>query len=314
MIGCGPGSGWFDHVVRAYQRFDERNGSFFAAGLTYYTIFALFPLLMVGFAAVGFVLSRRPELLAHDRRPRPVLGVRRPLAQQLLDLMNSAIEARASVGIIGLATAAWAGLGWISHLRAAVTEMWWDQRIDSPGFVRNKLSDLVAMLGTFAVMLATIGSARWATHAPMAAVLRWLGIPEFSVFDWLFQLVSIRDVDAGVVAAVHLDDRPAAAREGQPGRLDAGRAGWRRSASNCSSSWRRSICRVVWAARRVAAFGPVLGLMVFAYITAYLVLFCHRVGGHRVRRSARQARRASAAGDHRAAGAAGRGARARVRR
>ena len=27
-----------------------------------------------------------------------------------------------------------------------------------------------------------------------------------------------------------------------------------------------------------ATFGPVLGLMVFAYITAYLVLFCHRVG------------------------------------
>ena len=42
--------GWLDHVIRAYQRFDEHNGGFFAAGLTYYTIFALFPLLMVGFA------------------------------------------------------------------------------------------------------------------------------------------------------------------------------------------------------------------------------------------------------------------------
>ena len=50
--------------MRAYQRFDDRNGGFFAAGLTYYTIFALFPLLMVGFAVVGFALSRRPELLS----------------------------------------------------------------------------------------------------------------------------------------------------------------------------------------------------------------------------------------------------------
>ena len=56
--------GWFDHVMRAYGRFDERNGGFYAAGLSYYTIFALFPLLMVGFAAFGFVLSRRPQLLA----------------------------------------------------------------------------------------------------------------------------------------------------------------------------------------------------------------------------------------------------------
>jgi membrane protein len=55
--------GWIDHVIRAYQRFDERNGGFFAAGLTYYTIFSLFPLLMVGFAAFGFVLARRPQLL-----------------------------------------------------------------------------------------------------------------------------------------------------------------------------------------------------------------------------------------------------------
>src|ERR1700761_11642 len=125
--------GWLDHVVRAYQRFDDRNGGFFAAGLTYYTIFALFPLLMVSFAAVGFMLSRDPKLLAtiDDHIRAAVTG---ELGQQVIDLMNSAINARASVGIIGLATAAWAGLGWISHLRGAVTEMWWDQQLESPGF------------------------------------------------------------------------------------------------------------------------------------------------------------------------------------
>ena len=56
--------GWLDHAWRANDRFDESKGNFFAAGLTYYTIFALFPLLMVGFSVCGFLLSRRPELLA----------------------------------------------------------------------------------------------------------------------------------------------------------------------------------------------------------------------------------------------------------
>lgn len=28
--------GWLDHVVRAFTRFNDRNGSLFAAGLTYY--------------------------------------------------------------------------------------------------------------------------------------------------------------------------------------------------------------------------------------------------------------------------------------
>ena len=114
--------GWFDHIVRAYQRFDDRKGGFFAAGLTYYTIFALFPLLMVGFAVVGFALSRRPELLTQiDNHIRA--AVPSQLGQELIELMNSAIRARASVGIIGLATAAWAGLGWLSHLRQALTAM-----------------------------------------------------------------------------------------------------------------------------------------------------------------------------------------------
>src|ERR1700761_7624853 len=90
---------WFDHLVRAYDRFDDRNGGFFAAGLAYYTIFALFPLLMVGFAAFAFTLSRRPQLLAsiENHVRSEVSG---PLGQQLLDLINTAIEARASVGVI----------------------------------------------------------------------------------------------------------------------------------------------------------------------------------------------------------------------
>ncbi|MGB8390351.1 YhjD/YihY/BrkB family envelope integrity protein, partial [Mycobacterium sp.] len=162
---------WFDHVVRAYERFDDRNGGFYAAGLTYYTIFALFPLLMVGFAVFGFVLALRPQLLntIDDHIRSQVSGA---LGDQLLDLINSAIDARASVGVIGLVTAAWGGLSWISHLRQALTEMWWEHRIDSPGFVRNKLSDLVAMLGTFAVTVATIGLTTLGHAAPMAATLR----------------------------------------------------------------------------------------------------------------------------------------------
>ena len=42
----------------------DSKGDFYAAGITYFTIFALFPLLMVGFAVGGFVLASRPELLA----------------------------------------------------------------------------------------------------------------------------------------------------------------------------------------------------------------------------------------------------------
>ena len=101
--------GWFDHAMRANDRFEESKGNFFAAGLTYYTIFALFPVLMVAFSVGGFLLSRRPDVLTGiDNKVRA--AVPGALGQQVVELMNSAIDARASVGAIGLATAAWVGL------------------------------------------------------------------------------------------------------------------------------------------------------------------------------------------------------------
>jgi membrane protein len=263
--------GWFDHVMRAYQRFDDRNGGFFAAGLTYYTIFALFPLLMVGFAVGGFVLSRRPQQLKtiDDHILTSVSGA---LGHQLVDLMNSAIDARASVGIIGLATAAWAGLGWISHLRGALTEMWWEQRIDSPGFVRNKISDLLALLGTFVVTLATVALTALGHEAPMRAVLRWLGVPEFSMFNGIFRSISI--LVSLLVSWMLFTWMIARLPRQKVNLVDSMRAGLLAAIGfelfkQVASIYLKAVLR----SPEGAAFGPVLGLMVFSYITAYLVLF-----------------------------------------
>lgn len=263
--------GWLDHIWRAYQRFDERHGGFFAAGLTYYTIFALFPLLMVGFAAVGFVLASRPDLLSTiDNHIRA--AVSGGLGHQLVGLMNSAINARASVGVIGLAAAAWAGLGWISHLRQALTEMWWDHKRDSRGYIRTKLSDLLAMLLTFLVILATIGITAFSHPGTMSAALRLAGIPDFSVFDTMFRYLSIlvsilvswllftwmigrlprhsvnvvASMQAGLIAAIGFE---------------------------LSKQVASIYLQVVLRSPAGATFGPVLGLMIFAYITTYLVLF-----------------------------------------
>ena len=81
---------------------------------------------MVGFAAGGFVLARRPDLL--DEIETQIRStVSGDLGEQLINLMDAAIASRTSVGIIGLATAAWAGLGWMANLREALSQMW-DQR------------------------------------------------------------------------------------------------------------------------------------------------------------------------------------------
>jgi membrane protein len=263
--------GWLDHVVRAYQRFDGRSGGFFAAGLTYYTIFALFPLLMVSFAVVGFVLARDPALLstidAHIRS-----AVTGALSEQLIELMNSAINARASVGVIGLATAAWAGLTWMSHLRAAVTEMWSEQQPESPGFLRNKLSDLIAMLGTFVVIVATLVLTTVSQAAPMRSILRWLEIPDFSVFGEILRGVSILVsllvswmLFTWMIARLprHKVDLAWSMRGGLLAAI----------AFELFKQVASIYLRAVLRSPAGATFGPVLGLMVFSYVTAYLVLF-----------------------------------------
>jgi membrane protein len=263
--------GWFDHVMRAYQRFDDHNGGFFAAGLTYYTIFALFPVLMVGFALVGFALSRRPELVSEiDNHIRA--AVPSQLGQELIELMNSAIRARTSVGVIGLATAAWAGLGWMSHLRQALTEMWWEHRPDSRGFVRTKLSDLLAIVGTFLVILATLGLSALGHAGPMAAALRWLEISEYSVFSVIFQIVSI--LVSLLVSWLLFTWMIARLPRGSVNLVESMRAALIAAIGFEVFKQVGSVyLQKVLGSPAGATFGPILGLMVFAYITAYLVLF-----------------------------------------
>src|SRR5829696_7096393 len=55
---------WLDHLVRAGERYTETHGNHYAAAITYFSVLALVPLLMVAFAAVALVLASNPELLA----------------------------------------------------------------------------------------------------------------------------------------------------------------------------------------------------------------------------------------------------------
>jgi membrane protein len=269
--------GWFDHVMRANERFTECKGNYFAAGLTYYTIFALFPLLMVGFGLGGFVLSRRPDVLTQiDNKVRATVPGN--LGQQVVDLMNSAIDSRASVGVIGLLGAGWAGLNFMANLREAVSEMRTEKGLGKwqphgqPGFVRAKLSDLAAMVSSFAAIVATLGLSALADATPMAKVLAGLGIHNAPALDAMLRGVSIlvsvllswlvfswmiarlpresmslaSSIRAGLIAAIGFELFKLVA-----------------------SIYLKSVLRSAAG----ATFGPVLGLMVFAYITARLLLF-----------------------------------------
>jgi membrane protein len=263
--------GWFDHVMRAQQRYQDSKGDFFAAGITYFTIFALFPLLMVGFAAGGFVLSRNPELLA-DIDAQIKSNVSGDFGVQLVNLMDSAIASRTSVGIIGLGTAAWAGLGWMANLREALSQMWGQSRNDPPGFVRAKLSDLAAMVGLFVAIAVTIALTVLGNADLMKHVLEWLGLQDAPGVSLLLRAVSL--LVAVLIAWLLFTWIIARLPRESVSLRSSARAGLIAAVGfevfkQLGSIYLQSVVH----GPAGATFGPVLGLMVFAYITARLILF-----------------------------------------
>jgi membrane protein len=262
---------WFDHAMRARERYQDSKGDFYAAGITYFTVFALFPMLMVAFAIGGFVLASQPELLAEieDKIKSTVSG---DFSQQLVKLMVSAIESRTSVGIIGLATAAWAGLGWMANLREALTQMWGLMRHEPPGFVRTKLSDLLAIVGLFVAIVVTIALTALGSSDLMRHVLEWLGLQDVPGIGVALRLASLL---VSILISWLLFIWIIARLPREKVRLrSAMRAALMAAVAfeifkQVGSIYLRSVV----TGPAGAAFGPVLGLMVFAYITSRLILF-----------------------------------------
>ena len=247
---------WLDHAVRAQQRYDQSQGDFYAAGITYFTVFAMFPVLMVGFAVVGFVLASRPDRLAEiDSWVKG--AVPGEFGEQIISLMDAAIASRTSVGVIGLATALYVGLLWMQRLRAALSQMW-GQHFPPPGFLNTKVSDVIALVAAFLASLLTIGFGVLATSALRLAGSVRLGSLVVSILvAWLLFTVMIarlphdpvplrRCAGAGLLAAVGFE-----------------------AFKQLGSIYLQAVLH----SPAGAVFGPVLGLMVFAYMTARLVLF-----------------------------------------
>jgi membrane protein len=262
---------WFDHVMRAQERYRDSKGDFYAAGITYFTIFALFPMLMVAFAIAGFVLASHPELLADitDRIKSTVSG---DLGQQLVELMDSAIKSRTSVGIIGLATAAWAGLAWMANLREALSQMWGLLRQDTDGFIRTKISDLVAIVILFGAIALTIALSALSSSGLMRRVVEWLGLQDLPGISIGLRVSSIllSLVVSWLLFTLMIARLP---RESITFR-SATRAGLMVAVAFEIFKLIASIyLKAVVTGPAGATFGPVLGLMVFAYITARMILF-----------------------------------------
>lgn len=267
---------WVAHLERAMDRFNDRLGSQFGAAITYFSFLSLIPILMVSFAAVGFVLASNPDLLAQLIN-KIVNSISDPnLANTLKSTVNTAIQQRTAVGLSGLVIALYSGISWMGNLREAIRaqsrDVWERNPKDQEKIYTRYLRDLISLVGLVLALIITLSLTSIAGSAQQS-IVDALGL---GGIDWLRPVMTVITLVISVAANYllflwifwilprHKPRRKALLR----GTLVAA-IGFEvikfvmtmmlpRLASSPSG----------------AAFGSVIGLMAFFYFFARLTLFC----------------------------------------
>ncbi|MFF3224823.1 inner membrane protein YhjD [Nocardia suismassiliense] len=261
---------WLDHLVRAGGRYQRQRGDYYAAGITYFTVLSLFPLLMVAFAVAGFVLSSHPELLG-ELQTKIVDNIPGSLGTQLNDLIDQAVDSRGTVGILGLLAGFYTGLGWMANLRAALTEQW-EQKSEEQNWFLAKLSDLGALLGLGLAFAVSLGLSALGSSTLGARLLVSLGLSHLPGARFLLAIVSIF---LGFLASWAVFAWIIARLPREPVTLaSAAKAAALAAVVFEIFKFVASIyLQTVLSSPAGAAFGSIIGLMVFSYVTYRIILF-----------------------------------------
>ena len=146
--------GAVDITIRTFRRFSEDDGGFFAASLTYYTFFSIFPLLIFGASALGYLTFLSSKL--QERLLEEGLGAV-PLISELLDSesIQTLQEQRGTLAIVGLLLALYTGSGAITALEHALNKIY---RVrGEPGPIARRLRSLRWLAAAGVAVLVTVG-------------------------------------------------------------------------------------------------------------------------------------------------------------
>lgn len=261
---------WLDRLLRAAEGYQKRYGDYYAAAITYFSVLALVPLLMIAFAAAGIVLQGNPELL-QSLRTSITDSVPNPGLQEMLNgVVDQAISRAGAVGIIGLLAALYSGLGWMTNLREALTAQW-TQAPSKPPLVKRLAGDLFSLAGlgvalvlSFAISGFGYLGGQWLFELAgfestmlAAIVLRVLAILLSLAANWLVFLWIL----------ARLPRKPITLRSAVWGAV-FGAIGFE-VLKQIGVFYLNSVT----GSPAGAAFGPVLGLLVFANLMSRFVLF-----------------------------------------
>lgn len=259
---------WFDHLVRALDRYIDHNAYQYAAAITYFSVLSVIPIMMVGLSIGGFIVADDTQLI-NELRATITDALPSGLDSFATDVFNNVLEQRASLGVFGAIVALYAGWNWINALRDALTAMWNLERPPMP-FFRTILRDLLALISLAAALLVSFAlsaAGGWLN----GLLLRWAGLGDE---PWAGTVLSILSVPLAIIAnwlvflwvLARLPRHKVNTRSAVLGALAAA-VGFEilKQAVNIYLS-------LLGRTPTSAAFGSVIGLLVFIYLVARLLL------------------------------------------
>jgi membrane protein len=177
-----------DHVLRTQEHYGETKATQQAGAVTYFGFLSVFPVLALAFFAVGYISKVFPN--AQDTLVRainqlfPGMIGNGDYQISLTDIENSAT----TVGLLGLLGLLYAGLGWLSALRDALTTVFVLPTRDQPNFVMGKIRDLVTLVIIGVVLLVAVGFTGLVSGFSKD-LLGWAHLSE--ELGWLVQILTI---------------------------------------------------------------------------------------------------------------------------
>lgn len=182
------------HILRAVERFNLRGGVQMAAAITYFSVLALVPIVMLAFSALGVTITVfRPEALGQiEEWIAEQLDSESTLGRDLYDIIVGALSNWASLSLFGLGILIWVGSNWVGNLKRAV-RLLMREDVDKPGKLLPMPLDILAnfagLIGILTGIAATFAAAAVATGLG-GTLGQLLGLGDYPGWTIVLQLVS----------------------------------------------------------------------------------------------------------------------------
>ena len=177
-----------DHLVRMQRHYGGVGGSQQAGAVTYFAFLSFFPIMALAFFVIGYVSqvfpSAQQNLVDAIKQLLPGLLGKRDDQISIKDVQDAA----GTVGLIGLAGVVYAGLGWLSAMRDALTVVFELPAKEQPNFVFGKLRDLLTLTLVGIVLVVSVALTGFVSGFS-GDVLDWLGLG--TQLAWLVKLLTV---------------------------------------------------------------------------------------------------------------------------